>query len=309
MTWVKNEDYWREGKPYLDGIEIKIIPNEVTAKAMMLNSEADMWLSPPVKDQAELEEKGFVRQYHPLGSPTVIYFDLNTNPDSKFQDLKVREAVEYALDRPAIADALGMGYYTPLLSLNGPGGWGYDPDYEGRPYNPEKATELLEEAGYPNGLKVSMLVSTTNNELAPILKGYLDAVGMETELDIADAGRLDTSVWIEGWTDMCLYISGADPDPLMAILVMFGPHPMNMPKGFLRTPELLAMGAQSLKQYNEAGKIDYTKKLVQQIADEVALVPLYLSQNAYMIQPYVHTTYLSQMSVCRYFENEWMDPH
>lgn len=309
MTWVKNEDYWQEGKPYLDGIEIKYVPDPVTAKAMMLAGEADMWMGVPAKDQLELEQKGFVRQKHSLGSPTIIYFDMNTNPDSPFQDLRVREAVEYALDRPAIAEALGMGYYIPLLSLNGPTGWGYDPGYKGRPYNPDKARELLAEAGYPEGLKVKMLTQTTDTDLATAIKQNLDAVGMEVELDMADPGRFFASVWVEGWDGLCLFISGADPDPLMAILVMFGPHPMNMVAGFHRSPELLAIGEDALKQYDDAGKVEYTKKLVRQIADEVALCPLYLIPVGYMIQPYVHTTYLQQMSVCRYCGDEWMEPH
>jgi peptide/nickel transport system substrate-binding protein len=309
MLWEKNEDYWQEGKPYLDGIEVKYVPDSVTASAMMQAGEADMWTSVPVLDQQTLEKQGFIRQEHPLGSPTIIYFDVNKNPDSPFQDLRVREAVEYALDRPTIAEALGLGYYTPLLALNGPSGWGYDPNYEGRPYNPDKARELLAAAGHADGLKVKMLVQTTNTDLAEAIKRYLDDVGMEVDLDMADPGRFFASVWVEGWEDMCLFISGADPDPLMAILVMFGPHPMNMPAGFHRSPELLALGEEALKQYDEAGKIEYTKKLARQIADEVALCPLYLISVGYMIKPYVHTTYLQQMSVARRTYDEWMDPH
>lgn len=309
MTWVKNEDYWQKGKPYLDGIEVRYVPDPVTASAVMQAGEADMWTAVPLKDQYALEQKGFIRQEQALGAPMVIYFDMNTNPDSPFQDLRVREAVDYALDRPAIAEALAFGYGRPLLALQSEKGWGYDPEYKGRPYNPEKARELLAEAGYPDGLKVKMLAAAGAPDLAEAVKRYLDDVGMEIELDMADQGRFQTAAWREGWDGLCLFSSGSDPDPLMVILVMFGPHPMNLVAGFYRSPELLALGEEALQQYDEAGKIVYAKKLVRQIADEVALVPLYEISVGYIIRPYVHTTYMKQMSVARRTYDEWMDPH
>ncbi len=310
MTWVKNEDYWQEGKPYLDGIEVRYVPDSVTARSLLEAGEADMWNAPPVKDQYELEQQGFVRQEAALGTPLILYFDLNANPDSRFQDLRVREAVEYALDRPAIAKALSFGYGIPLLALQSEKGWGFDPNYEGRPYNPEKARELLSEAGYPDGLKVKMLCQTGGGtDLAEAIKRYLDDVGMEVELDIADQGRFMSSAWFDGYEDLLLFSGGSDPDPLMVILVMYGPHPMNLVQGFLRTPELLAMGEEALHQYDLEGKMTYAKKLVRQMADEVALVPLYEISVGYIIQPYVHTTYLKEMSVARRTYNEWMDPH
>jgi len=310
MTWVKNEDYWQEGKPYLDGIEVQYVPDPVTARAMMEADEADMWTGAvPMRDQHDLEQQGFVRQEAALGTPMIIYFDLNCNPDSKFADLRVREAVEYALDRPTIAEALTFGYGIPLLALQSEKGWGYDPGYEGRPYDPDKARQLLAEDGHPDGITVKMLAQTNSMDLAEAVKRYLDEVGITVELDMADPGRFMSSAWFDGYTDLLLFSSGSDPDPLMVILVMFGPHPMNLVQGFLRTPELLAIGEEALHQYDEAGKIEYAKKLVRQMADEVALVPLYEISVAFMKQPYVHTTYLREMSVCRYCGNEWMDPH
>lgn len=309
MTWVKNEDYWQEGKPYLDGIEVRYVPDSVTAKSLMEAGEADMWNSPPVKDQYEMEQKGFVRQEAALGTPLILYFDMNTNPDSVFQDLKVREAVEYALDRPAIAKALAFGYGIPLLALQSEKGWGYDPNYEGRPYNPEKAKELLAEAGYPDGVKTTMLCQTHSTDLAEAIKAQLDAVGIQVELDMADQGRFMASAWFDGYKDLLLFSGGSDPDPLMVILVMYGPHPMNLVQGFYRSPELLALGEDALHQYELNGKMEYAKKLVRQMADEVALVPLYEISVGYIIQPYVHTTYLQQMSVARRTYDEWMEPH
>ena len=73
-----------------------------------------MWYCAPVKDVANLQKQGLSSQrYH---MPRMLFFN-NKDPDSKFLNKKVREAVEYALDKPAIAKALGFGYYLPHPGL------------------------------------------------------------------------------------------------------------------------------------------------------------------------------------------------
>ena len=106
---------------------------------------------------------------------------LNTkDPGSPMQNQKVREAIEYALDKPSIAKALGFGYYVPIYAAAPPGEWGYDPSYRGRTYNPGKARQLLAEAGYPNGVKVKLMTQTTSPypDEAQAIKRYLDEVGL-----------------------------------------------------------------------------------------------------------------------------------
>ena len=113
-----------------------------------------------MKYQAELVKKGLKRQ-EGYGLPRMIYIN-NKDPNSKFRNKKLREAIEYALDKPSIAKALGFGYYTPLTMVAPPGEWGYDPTYKGRQYDPEKAKQLLAEAGYPNGLKIKLMAISTS---------------------------------------------------------------------------------------------------------------------------------------------------
>ena len=309
LKWVRNENYWQKGKPYLDGITVRIIPEAVTASAMMQAKEADMWVQPPVKDQADLEKRGFVRQSG-YGLPRMIY--LNTkDPNSKFTNLKVREAVEYALDKPAIAKALGFGYYTPLTMVAPPGEWGYDPDYKGRPYDPAKAKQLLAEAGFPNGLKVkltAMAVSTWPDEVAAV-KRYLDDVGMTVDPDMADPGRFFSSLWLQGWQDMILFLTGMDPNYLITFHRQFGPEPMANYASFKRPPELLDLAEKSLHMKTEAEQKAITKQLVRMMADEALVIPLYRVPNAYIIQPYVHTTFFKEQMVARRTYDEWMEKH
>ena len=114
MTWVKNPNYWRKGRPYLDGIEVRYIPESMTASAMMQAKEADMWEA-DAKNQVDLVKKGFKRQ---ASWPALGYaiWPNTANPSSKWKDKRLREAIEYALEEDAIAKALGFGLYKPLKS-------------------------------------------------------------------------------------------------------------------------------------------------------------------------------------------------
>ncbi len=309
IRWVKNENYWQKGKPYLDGITVRYVPDSVTASAMMQAKEADIWTGVPVKDQADLEKKGFIRQSG-FGMPRMIY--LNTkDPNSKFQNLKVREAVEYAIDKAAIAKALGYGYYTPLTMVAPPGEWGYDPAYRGRPYDPAKAKQLLAEAGHPNGLPIKLLCLSMPpwTDEAAAVKRYLDDAGFSVDPDLADPGRYFGSVYVQGWQDALLWITGMDPNYLITFHRQFGPEPMANYMSFKRSPELTALAEKSMNIPDEKGQQEITKQLVRLMSDEAMVIPLYRAPSAYIIQPYVHTTFLKELMVTRYTADEWMEKH
>jgi len=103
------------------------------------------------------------------------------NADSILADKRVRQAVEYAIDRPAIVKALGHGYWQALTQMANESVYGYDPGIEGRPYNPAKAKQLLAEAGYPDGITVKLIggEGTELEKILMVIKVYLEAVGIK----------------------------------------------------------------------------------------------------------------------------------
>lgn len=309
IKWTKNENYWQEGKPYLDGIKVTYIPDPMTASAMMQAGEADMWYQTPVKYQAELEKKGFKRQSG-YGLPRMIYINTKSE-DSKFKDKRLRYAIEYALDKPAMAKALGFGYYVPMTMVAPPGEWGYDPDYKGRPYNPEMAKKLLAEAGYGKGLKVkltAMAVGTWPQE-AEAIAGFLRDIGIDVKVDLADPGRFFNTLWLEGWEDLILFLTGVDPNYLQTFFAQFGPEPQANYASFKRPPDLIEMCEEAYKAYDVESQQAMTKKLVRLMADECLVIPVYHVPSAYMVQPWAHTTFLREHMVARQTYNEWLEEH
>jgi ABC-type transport system substrate-binding protein len=312
IKWERNKDYWQKGRPYLDAIEIRYIPDPVTASAMMQAKEADMWTGAPVKDQSDLEKKGFIRRYGYCAFPAIIYPN-TSDPNRPTGKLKVREAIEYGLDKAAMAKALGFGYYTPMKMVSPEGEWGYDPDYKGRPYDPAKAKQLLAEAGYPNGLKLKLLVFVPwaggNQAPAEAIKAYLSEVGINIDIDITDPGRYFGSIWGTGWEDLALGITGLDPTYLVTFQRWFSHDPATNLVSFKRSPELIALSKESITYSKEADQIAVTKKLVRLMADEACMIPLWKAPTAYMVQPYVHSTYLDAGVIAWSIYDDWMEKH
>jgi len=313
LKWVKNPNYWRKGRPYLDGIEVQYIPDSVTANAMFLAKEADVWDTAGPKDQVELMKQGYKRQSSWPALGWSIWIN-TANPKSKWQDKRLREAVEYAIDKAAIAKALGFGLYKPLKSLPPEGEWGYDPDYNPRPYNPAKAKELLAAAGYPNGLKAKLLVFFTPESRAAgtAIKQFLDDAGFQIDLDVADPGRFFSTINNTPATpelDLSWWISGRDTNYLQAYMRWFSSQPFTILSYLGHTPEQIELDKEIQKVTKIKDQQDATRKATRYITDNALVIPVYDVSAAAMQQPYVHSTRYEQGFVRWQTEEVWMEKH
>jgi ABC-type transport system substrate-binding protein len=306
IKWERNKDYWQKGRPYLDGREVRYVPDPVTASEMMQTKQVDMWTNTPVRDQADLERKGFVRNSGYAGFCNMIFLN-TTDPNKPTGKLKVREAIEYALDKPAMAKALGFGYAIPLKMTAPEGEWGYDPTYKGRAYDPQKAKQLLAEAGYPNGLKLKLMVLQGPQDLGTAIKSYMDQAGFDVDIDVADPGRFFGSVWGTGFNDMLLFSTGLDPSYLVTFQRWFSHDPATNIVSFKRSPELIALSKESITYTKEADQKGVTAKLVRMLADEADVVPIYLIPAAYMTQSYVHSDYLKEGLIRWRTFDDWIE--
>ncbi len=309
ITWERNPNYWQPGKPYLDGYEIRFIPDPMVASAMMENGEADMWTSgSSIVQQAALAKKGFKLQKS-TGLPITIYFN-NKDKESPFTDKRMREAVEYAIDKAAVTKALGYGSWVPLKNSAGPDMWGYNPDYKGREYNAKKAKALLAAAGYPDGIKVTLTAFLGWEKQAEAVKRYLDDVGIHTKIDMADPGRFFSMFWGGvGWPHMLLFLQASSPNTLTVLNRTFGPEPKTRIASFVEPDELNQMFYESRKAETIEEMKEWSEKIVDYFSDECLVIPLWETSDQYIIQPYVHTTYLQNSVVARFCADDWMEKH
>ncbi|MBA7630729.1 hypothetical protein ES703_38253 [subsurface metagenome] len=313
MRWDKFEDYWQEGLPYLDGVLVTYIPDPVTAKAMMEAGEADILGGTTTIDQIDLVKKGFQKISGWVGLVYSIWPN-TSDPDSVWNDVRLRYALDYAIDKQAIADAIGMGEYIPLFQLSPSTEWGYDPNYAERRYDPDKAKALLAEAGYPDGLKTTLILQNTPTgiDACTAIKQYLDAVGIETELDVADPGRFFGTVWGVAQPGLSFMWSGMDITNMMTYQRWFSTDPFTDLVYLGHTEEQAKLDQEALLIPDRAGQVAGTERLYKYMNDGAYLVPVYQQPMATITAPYVHwdgPTQWEQGFVRHQFEIIWMDPH
>jgi peptide/nickel transport system substrate-binding protein len=184
-VYKKFPGYWQKGKPYADGIEFIPMTDSQTRLMSLKSKEIHIGMTLAPKDVEQFRKDGFTVALGKIGvGADTLVFD-SANPKSPFADVRVRRAAQYAVDTKAIIRDIfkGVAEYTNQWAYKGH--WSYDPTVVGYPYDPQKAKQLLKEAGYPNGFKTKLMYRTTPTddlEYAAV-QAYLKAVGIDVELD------------------------------------------------------------------------------------------------------------------------------
>jgi peptide/nickel transport system substrate-binding protein len=181
------EDYWDEGLPKVARIVFRPILEEATRIAAVQTGEVHIANRLPADEAQRLlgvENVQIIR--YPTDRVYYIAFNnLTSGVGTPLEDVQVRQAMNYAIDRQAIIDALFNGYADLSTGFNTPDNLGYNPELEPYAYDPEKAKELLAEAGYPDGFEIGFACPTgayTNFEqVCEAVGGYLNEVGITFE--------------------------------------------------------------------------------------------------------------------------------
>jgi peptide/nickel transport system substrate-binding protein len=199
-TYTKNPDYYgyderypKNKLPYADSLKEIQIPDPATALASLRSGKIDLIESLQIQQSQSLTQTNpEIKQGKLLAGSQSIVIKYNTEP---FDDIRVRKAMQLAVDIKTIAathykgmlDGLPCGMFNAAAAEAG-----YGSPYKDWPqslkdeyaYNPAKARELLAEAGYPDGFKTNVVVSTvmTDMELAQIFKAGLLEIGIDMEI-------------------------------------------------------------------------------------------------------------------------------
>ncbi|MBD8163144.1 glutathione ABC transporter substrate-binding protein GsiB [Erwinia persicina] len=206
VTWNQTEfvkvkkfaGYWKTGYPKLDSITWRPVVDNNTRSAMLQTGEANFAFPIPF-EQARLLEKN--SKLDLVTSPSIMQRYISFNVTQKpFDNPKVREAINYAINRQALAKVAFAGYATPATGIVPPS-IQYSQSYPTPEYNPAKARELLKEAGYPNGFTTALWSSHNHSTAQKVLQftqQQLAQVGIKVELTAMDAGQRAAQVEDKG---------------------------------------------------------------------------------------------------------------
>lgn len=179
-TFVRNEDYW-DGDPTLDSVEIDSINDDSARVNSLMSGQVDAISGVPFSGLAQLESSGFAVDNRPSGSWIGIRMNTRIAP---FDDARVREAMRLLIDREQV---VSNAYGGNATIGNDVFGW-FDPDFAEQPqrhYDPDRARELLEEAGYAN-LDITLPTTTVGpgvNEMVTLFAASAAAAGVTITIE------------------------------------------------------------------------------------------------------------------------------
>lgn len=192
LVMEKNTEYWKEGLPYLDQVTFIFQSDDQGAFMALQGGEVDL-TSVPAHRISEVEND-FNINHQDNNSSLIITFNHEVEP---FNDLKVRQAINYAMNKQDIIDSVYSGFATQLGSNMSPAMGEYYLDGLQDVYKQdiEKAKQLLAEAGFPDGFKTKMSVSSHNtmySDIAQITVENLKEIGIDVEIEVVEWG-----IWLE----------------------------------------------------------------------------------------------------------------
>lgn len=215
LTFVKNPDYWDLGEdgqplPYLDEVRLVQVPEASTRVLQVQSGDVDGTDQLPFSNISQLKSDTSVnvQLFRALASQ---YGWLN-HRKPPLDDVKVRQALNYAIDRQALVDTVLFGNGEVATSFRAKGSTCWDESLPGFPYDLEKAKQLMAESKYPDGFKGLLVTAASGDamtrDIATVLKEMWAQIGVQVTIQEMETGSWYAEydeeqfvVQIGGWTD------------------------------------------------------------------------------------------------------------
>jgi len=192
------------GPAKADRVIFKIIPENASRVAALLAGEADIINEVPVFAINTIERSGKAMVVKANGTRT-FFIALNvTRPP--FNDVRVRQAANHAVDKKTLIDKLLGNAATPVAGVLSPDSFGYKPGLRVYEYDPAKAKQLLAEAGHAGGIDVTLDVEGAFKDVAEAIASMLTRVGIRTKVQVWE-GAVLTPIWRAAKKERDMYLN------------------------------------------------------------------------------------------------------
>jgi ABC-type transport system substrate-binding protein len=292
VVYKKFDQYWKQGAdgkplPYMDEVVCKYQQDWNAALVAMRTGDFDLINGVAGRDVPTIEADPKLKIERLPWSATQYMIAFNARPGARFAGdnmKKVRQAVNYAIDREALAKALGAGIGDANYQHLVPGQIGYSDKVMQYKYDPDKAKQLLAEAGMPNGFEVTVdIISRPEDQQnAQAYQQMLEKVGIK--MQIRPSERV---AWVQktlaGDFEMGTLLSGVRPDPDLVLGYRFAKDGPGNYMG-VNNPELEKLFADGRTTYDVPKRQELYEKAQNIIADESYLCFIWRRQGVIAMQ-------------------------
>ncbi len=279
LVYERYDGYWDPDSVHLDRIEMRVIPDRQAAVNALLSGEIDFSEGLDGSDIDRLQSADGLEVITPVG---LWYYQMYLNhAQAPLDDAKVRAAISHAIDRDLLVEGavngLGEPAWYPFPDVH----WAYDAEMEGIwEYDPDRSRQLLEEAGYPDGVTVTMThqPSPTETRRAEIVQSQLADVGITLELTAMDLNQGITEYFENQNFNSALFAYPGQIDPTQIYFTKLdsGQFTNVAKREFPGVPELLAQALAT----DDTEELKSIYAAINEVyAAEVPEIPLYYRQN------------------------------
>lgn len=276
---IANPDSWRAPVEFIT-VDIRLVKDAPTQVQALMSGLSDIGFNFGIIELDALKASGFRVLTRPSGQVISLALS-NADPDSPFADQRVRQALNYAVDKTAISDVIMMGTTQPAGQPGIPGMTGHNPDITPYPYDPERARALLAEAGYDEGLAFRAEVLITGVLEAPTMylkvAQDLAAVGVQMEVQPLQGpewiGKYFSGDWGQADSISATWNGASYWDVIRAIEIFS----CKKPGAFFCAPELIPMIEASHRMFDVAersGALQDLSRKMHELAPSVFLLEL-----------------------------------
>jgi peptide/nickel transport system substrate-binding protein len=269
------EDYWdaesMEGAP--KHFVYRIMPDASARLAALRTGQIDATSLAP-SQVSEAQDAGLDVHDNPGLGYYVIW--LNSSRE-QFQDVRVRQAMNIAIDREAITQSVLFGHGIPTVQPFPPGYFAHNPDFpvDHYGYDPERARELLAEAGVPDGISFEFMAFqlSPHYDIAQAVQAYWAEVGIDATIRIVETAQVAVLFFGEKQSDVMLSTLGARPDPSMTIGYQFTSAGFGNPGG-QSTPAIEELYVESLREADPERRAEILQENVAEVVEQAFQVPI-----------------------------------
>jgi peptide/nickel transport system substrate-binding protein len=261
---AKNDSYWDADRIFIDEVRVEPVPDPAVAVASLQSGQFDVALVPPSQVEA-VEQAGLTAEV--IKALTVRVFDINSSV-APFDQPEVPQAISHAIDRDALIASAYFGQGTPNWQPFPDGYAAHSPDLDDLyPYDVDKAKDLLAEAGFPDGLDLTLGIAEADSALAEVIQAQLAEAGIRLTLKVIPPANNN---YVTREYPFVLDSFSGRESPLQALEVLYGPEGL-MNLGRTAPPEIAE--AINVARATPLDAADYEKNVQAAVETAVKSMP------------------------------------